>query len=94
VATIQKRTLLFEKRKNNVIRFSDWALVTTPLGVCAEPFNFLHNRNIGEVQAFDSTDEMSRIDDMQSIDMDKEKVILSGGVGVVTGGNLMPRVGR
>ena len=94
MATIQKRTLLFEKKKNDVIRFHDWALVITPLGVCAEPFNYAHNKGLGETPNFDSTDEMTRIDAMQSIDMDREKLVLSGGIDALHGGYLMPRVGR
>lgn len=94
MATIQKRTLLYEKHKDDVFRFHDWALVITPLGVCAEPFNFVHNRGVGETPLFDATDEMVRVDEMQCIDMDKEKLVLSGGINAIHGGYLMPRTGR
>lgn len=92
--SIQKRTVLYEKTKSGVYRFSDWALSTTPLGVCAEPFSVNLKKSPGGINNFDATDEMSRVDEMQNIDLDREKFILSGGEHALHGGALMPRTGR
>ncbi len=92
--SIQKRTVLYEKTNTGVFRFSDWALTTTSLGVCAEPFTMNLKKPIGSAPVFDATDEMSRVDFLQNIDLDAEKKVLSGGTYNLHGGNLIPRIGR
>ena len=97
MAGILKRTVLFEKKGNGVYRFSDWAIATTEIGACYEPFCCwgLRSGINGDVSNFDWTDEMSRIDHMQNIDLDKEKRFLSDGTSPsFMGGTLMPRNGR
>lgn len=96
MAVIHKRTVYYEKKPGGVFRFSDFASVVTNLGQMIELRQPFSRRAIGgDLGDFDPADEMSRIDEMQNIDMLKEKQILSGGeYPPLHGGYLMPRVGR
>ena len=90
--SIQKRTVFYDIA-GGVVRFQDWALVTTTLGVMAEPFEI--NRRAGDINIpnFDFTDEVNRIDDIKQMDGNKSMLQLSGGDHQLNGGNTMPRVG-
>ena len=94
MSDIQKRTLFYEKKENGVVRFHDWALVITELGTMLEPFieriSLERNTKDGFV-SYDATEPMCRIDEMKSHSLDKGLQIYGD---TVTGGTLMPRVGR
>jgi hypothetical protein len=93
MATIQKRTVFYEQTPGNPIIFSDWARVITPMGAMVEPFVVGNKLVAGQgVSDYVPKDEMSRIDEMIGIDMDKEKSILADDY--LHGGHCMPRQGR
>lgn len=93
MSTIQKRTVFYEKKEGQPFRFHDFAQVVTPLGVMVEPFLPNNKLTFGNITDFDPADEMARIDVMQGIDMDREKLVLSDDE-VIHGGHCMPRTGR
>ena len=101
--TIFKRTVYYEKLDGNPFRFSDWAhVVARDVGECVEPFSL--SLRLFSNSEYDPTDDMSRIDLLQNIDMNKETVILSGssreninsdgGTVQFMGGTMIPRSGR
>lgn len=92
--SILKRTVLYDNT-DGIVRFWDWALVTTTLGTMAEPFvaNARHLLQQDFAQ-FDPTDEIARIDDMRESSIDISLLALSGGDGVLNGGAQLPRDGR
>lgn len=94
--SIQKRTVFYEHSKDGLIRFFDYALVTTTLGTMVEPFLPNCRLAVGTQFAnFDPTDETCRIDDLICENLDKHMFMLSGGgTQALHGGTNMPRVGR
>lgn len=91
--SIQKRTVFYDKT-GGITRFWDWALVTTTIGVAAEPF-VANLRSIDSpVRNFDPTDECARIDEMKEADIGQSLIMLSGGVNQIHGGCQLPRDGR
>lgn len=70
----------------------DWALVTTSLGSMMEPFCMFArtSRNVN-IQNTDWTDDMSRIDRIEMVDLDKQMTFFGESV---NGGNMLPRAGR
>jgi len=104
--SIVKRTVLYEKKDGLPFRFSDWALVvTTDIGSCVEPFCHAHKgfQQSSTTFEYDPTDEMTRIDLMQNIDITGETGLLSGfdghestdpAYGAIHGGKMMPRNGK
>lgn len=91
--SILKRTVFYDKT-GGIVRFWDWALVTTTLGTMAEPF-VANMRSIdAPVRNFDPTDEIARIDEMKEADIGQSLLLLSGGKNQLHGGCLLPRVGR
>lgn len=92
--SIQKRTVFFDNT-DGIVRFWDWALVTTTLGTMAEPF-VANGRHLlqADFAQFDPTDEISRIDDMRAASIDASLLVLSGGDRALNGGSQLPRDGR
>lgn len=91
--SIQKRTVFYDDA-TGVVRFNDWALVTTTLGTMAEPFSGQERRmEDTNFTNFDFTDEINRIDEIRQMDIHKSMIQLSGGDAQIHGGTLMPRVG-
>jgi hypothetical protein len=93
--SIQKRTIFVDTFTDGVIRFGDWALVTTTLGTMAEPFmpNDRHTIDY-DTPDFDATDECVRIDEIRNIPLDNQQQALSGGDFALNGGTQNPRAGR
>lgn len=92
--SILKREVLYGVA-NNITRFSDWAICTTTIGTMVEPFSPNTRRLTGtSIGDFDPSDEVSRIDSMREINIDKESILLSGGEHALIGGYCMPRTGR
>ena len=80
---------------NGVIRFWDWAIVTTTIGAMIEPFsiNPYHTLDSQPV-AVDRNDIMRRIDAIHLADHGTDKLVLSGGGSAgINGGNLIFRTG-
>lgn len=100
MATIIRREIFIEvdNRKpseGSYHRPCDWALVLTSLGTMAEPFSpFARVCPNTDIQNYDATDEMRRIDEVRFIDLDKHMSVISGGGDQIHGGLLMPRTGR
>ena len=93
--TVFQRVVFVERTKDGFLRFADWALTTTSLGTMAEPFTpqtFIHPGDKGI--AFDATDDLALISEIQQVNSDLIPTMLSGGGPVYHGGNLMPRTGR
>ena len=91
--SIQRRTVFYDNT-NSIIRFWDWALVTTTLGTMAEPFLPNDRHQFGPFDQFDPTDEVARVDDIRSASVDKQLLLLSGGTHQLHGGYQLPRDGR
>jgi hypothetical protein len=93
--SILKRTVFYEKKGNGPVRFGDWALVTTTLGVAVEPFTSLGLRTVPNtnVNSYNPTEDCSRVDEMRPVDLGQLNLLLSGGQ-VIHGGTISPRVGR
>lgn len=91
--SIQRRTVFYDI-KDGVIRFNDWAKVTTTLGSMSEPF-MVQQRSMHDTDFpnYDFTDEVNRIDDIKQMDVHKATLLLSGGDAQIHGGTLLPRVG-
>ena len=91
--SIQKRTVFYDKT-GGIARFWDWALTTTTVGACAEPF-MANLRSIdAPVINFDPADECARIDEMKEADIGQSLILLSGGTNQLHGGCQLPRTGR
>ena len=84
--TIQKREVFYDKT-DGLVRFWDWAMVTTPLGAMVEPF-LINSRTTPNVSMpdIDFTDEMSRIDEMNERSVDVQFRTLAGGEAQLHGG--------
>lgn len=100
---ITHRTVFAEFTKDvdgkRFMRFADWALVQTGLGLMAEPFHA--NQRTGAAgwanqTAFDAEDQISMINAIEFVNLDTLPNMLSGGRGqrVLHGGHQLPRVGR
>jgi hypothetical protein len=86
---------VFYDNTGGIVRFLDWALVTTTLGTMAEPFQVDSRHSMRTpFTDFDPTDEMARIDEMIQIDSDKSMILLSGGINQTIGGTMRPKTGR
>ena len=92
--SIQRRAVFYDNT-NGIVRFWDWALVTTTLGTMAEPFlpNARHSPD-ADFGQFDPTDEIARIDDIRASSIDTSLLTLSGGEHQLHGGAQLPRDGR
>ncbi len=92
--SILNRTVYYDNT-NDLAMFWDWAIVTTTLGVMAEPFiagqKFVANVPLED---FDPEDEIARIDTIRAMPLDKEQLILSGGDQHLHGGPTVTRTGR
>lgn len=93
--SILKRAVLYDTFTDGVVRFADWALVTTTLGTMAEPFmpNDRHAMDV-DIIDFDALDEISRIDELRQVPLDVQMLALSGGDVQLNGGTQNTRVGR
>ena len=93
--TVFQRVVFVERTPDGFFRFADWALATTSLGTMAEPFT-PQQRIMPEDKgiAFDATDDLALISEIQHVNSDLIPTMLSGGGPVFHGGNLMPRTGR
>ena len=91
--SILKREIIYDNT-GGFVRFADWALVTTTLGVMAEPF-LPNDRHITSApfDEFDPTDEMARIDSIRCVPQDRHPHYFSGGDHALNGGPLHPRNG-
>lgn len=96
--SIQKRSVLYYKEPKGQYRFPGWAIVTTTLGACLEPFNINDRFVTGLGQSltdFDPSDIMTRVDDLQLMNDRKDWQITSfGEVQPIGGGDLLPRTYR
>lgn len=94
---IKKRTVYYDD-STGVVRWADWARVTTGVGSMAEPYHI--NRievgdTHGEIFDFDFEDMIARIDEVKRIDLTQFPRMLSGGSSPsVNGGYGMPRIGK
>ena len=93
---IISRTIFFD-RKRGYVRPHDHALVQTGLGAMVEP-NFPFQRtNVGGTLAgfssYDSTDQISRVDNIQEASLDVIGRLLFGETQTIHGGMHMPRSG-
>ena len=89
--SIQTRSVFYDE-SGGLVRFWDWAIVTTTLGTMAEPF--MVNARPTDGEDWDPEDEINRIDHIRGSPRDQAQLILSGGSGhVLNGGNQMPRNG-
>lgn len=87
---IKKRVVQYIE-EDGLIRFTGWALVTTTLGVMAEPFAVNERRIPGVgIQDYDPSNPVVRIDAFEAIEPGRERFLM-GGEGV-TGGDVLPRV--
>lgn len=91
--SIQRRTAFYDE-SGGVVRFWDWGLTQTTLGMMAEPFNANARYGLGPAIQFDPADEMVRIDIIAKASIDKHMLLLSGGSEQIHGGTLIPRDGR
>lgn len=90
---ISKRTVYYDVVKG-VVRFFDWAEVTTGLGAMAEPcpnINQRVNSNADYIQ-FDPEDQIARIDRLDRRSLDDEGMLFSNEA--TCGGALQPRKGK
>ena len=95
---ILSRTVFVEKVSGSgtVHRFAEFARVITPLWHMVEPF-IVGTKFTPEtpIQEHDDTDEMSRIDSIEYVDLDKLPTMLGDGASpAFHGGNQLPRTGR
>jgi len=92
--SILKREVLYST-KGNQVKFLDWALVTTTLGACAEPFD-INERGSGlnaDSKDYDPSDPIVKVDALVEVEDEGDaKKHLSGGGSQLNGGNLHPRV--
>jgi len=91
--SIVKRSVYFDTT-DGIVRFLDWALTQTTIGVMAEPFSVDNRHNFANFQDFDPTDEVHRIDSLHAVDACRINQLLSGGDHALNGGVLNPRVGK
>lgn len=91
--SIVSREVLFDTT-GGVVRFLDWAIVQTTIGVMAEPFSIDNRHNFGDFQDYDPTDETVMVSCMRAIDACSLNQQLSGGSDSLNGGVLNPRVGK
>lgn len=94
MSEVLKRVMYIDN-SDGFVRFHDWALVNTELGMMLEPFcypgvKWQHN-STGGLLDYDAKESMHRIDEMQTYSLDRGLQILGD---TVIGGTLMPRVGR
>lgn len=104
MAGITHRTVFAEFTKDadgkKYLRFADWALVRTGLGIMAEPFHANMRTGAtgwGNLTATDFEDQISMINAIEFVNADTLFGMLSGGRGserILHGGNQLPRVGR
>jgi len=94
--SILRRSVLYYKYPSGVYRFPGWAITTTTLGTCLEPFNIADQWNPGKSKAdFDCSDIMARVDELRPIDDRIDWKLMSGGdIMPLGGGDLLPRVYR
>lgn len=87
---------VFVDRSKGYVKFHDWAMVATGLGVMAEP-KMPFQRAGGEAGpsgAHDPTDQIWRVDEMLEMPMGKEQRIFIDDHGTTLhGGPQMPRSG-
>ena len=101
---ITHRTVFAEFTKDSngkkYLRFADWALVQTGLGLMVEPFNANQRTTAagwGNQTAIDFEDQIAMINFIEFVNADTLPTMLSGGSGhgpIIHGGNTIPRVGR
>ena len=92
--SIQKRSVLYVKPDMGPYRFIGWAMVTTTLGAMLEPFDINNHHNPSQNWVdFDPSDEISRIDDLQNVDIGRQTLLTSHGETMQTmGGDRYPSV--
>lgn len=90
------RRTVFYDNSSEVVRFFDFALVSTTLGTMVEPFQPNARLSLGTaIQNFDPEDDCSRIDEMRPANIHTHTLLLSGGgTQALHGGTAMPRVGK
>jgi hypothetical protein len=94
MSDVLKRTIFIDET-GGVVRFHDWAMVLTELGVMMEPMPEIRKTMIntkGGLGNFDALDPMCKINAIKNISLDRGFYIM--GPEPVTGGNLIPRTGR
>jgi len=92
--SIGKREVFYSV-KGGQVKFMDWAITTTTLGACVEPFqvNARLNPAVGIVD-FDPSDIMVKVDEMHQVSSEDaaDRMLSFGGGARLHGGNAMPRV--
>jgi len=86
--SILKRQIFLDGA-NRQVRFFDWALVTTTLGAMMEPRNW--NQVPSGGKEYDPEDELSRIDEVGSVDILRQMFSFMGAGEVIHGGNQYPQ---
>ncbi len=88
---IIKRQVFYDD-SDGVARPFDWALVTTGIGSMMEPFIPWMKHCVGsDTIAVDYADQITRIDEIRSFPLGREKFLASDGL---HGGTMHPRDGR
>jgi hypothetical protein len=98
MASILRRTILYEKGADGIIRFHDWAIVNTTLGTMIEaravvnPIYMPGGSGV-DFEDRDYSDDFQRIDAIEPFSLDRQYHII-GNAEAIGGGNLIGRVGR
>lgn len=80
--------------KGGQVKFLDWAVTSTTIGSCVEPF-IMNDRSVpgDSTPDYDPSDMMVKVDGFLAADDDDHvKRLLAGGSEQIHGGNLQPRV--
>jgi len=92
--SILKREALYSV-KGGQVKFLDWAITTTSIGACAEPFTVNARRQpSANALDFDPSDMMVKVDDLHQVDDEGEatRALSFGSATPIHGGNAQPRV--
>lgn len=94
MAAISRRTVFYEKGSDGEIRWHDWAMVNTNIGMMLEPRAvvnpFFDAGNSGQVRNW--KDDITRVDDIVVMSLDRAATLLSDTP--VVGGYLVNRTNR
>lgn len=91
---ITRRTVYYYV-KDGIVRFLDWASITTGLGAMVEPFQVNKRHSTGAaIIEFEPDDMIARIDEMERISFDHHRLILGHGDPALHGGVQIPRDGQ
>lgn len=94
MAAISRRTIYYEKAASGEIRWHDWCMVNTNLGMMVEPRAVINPYfaagNSGQVR--DYKDDITRVDDIVPMSLDRAATLISATP--LIGGTLVNRLNR